>query len=159
MTTETLALDFTDLAPAEIPVNNLLGKNYVLKEANGLAATKFRSMQVDATKMGPDGRPSGFSGEIVQAEIYLVGMCLFEKVGDVVKAQPVGSGTINTFPNQVVKQLVTVCRKISKLDNADTEEEIVDQIDKLNDQLKNMRSSKSEGSAGNSRDATTDGSD
>lgn len=160
MSTEELAIDFSDLSPVEIPVQNLGGKDYVLREAAGGAAAKYKAMQVDATKVGPDGKPSGFSGDMVEAGYVLVGMCLFEKVNGVIRATPVGTGTVKLLPERAVKRLIDTCRRISGLDNvADTEAELVAQINTLQEQLANLREAKTtEGNVPSPAD-TTDGSD
>ena len=86
---------------------------YTLKEASIGAATKYRNALLDCATIGPDGKPSKFSG-MADVEPLLVSLCLFDSEGS-----PVPLDAINRWPSRIVKQLFDRVKDISDLDETE----------------------------------------
>lgn len=113
----TSAIDFGDLTPITIPVTNLFGKNYVLKEASAEAAVKYRNILARAARMTPDGKAM-MMDNFAQAETALVSMCLFEEYEDPKtgkKERPVPEQIISKWPSRIQKALYARIVEISDL--------------------------------------------
>lgn len=135
------ALDFDDFTLQEEPVK-LFGKNYVLREATGAAACKWRNDIFKSTKLGPDGKPVSVDG-LADSEPNLVSLCLFERYDDgrgQTRERNVPLATIRGWPQRVVKRLFERAKDMSELGMEDQERG-------------------GGGPAKNGRSATTDGSE
>lgn len=113
------ALDFNDLSPIEVPVS-IDGRSYILREATGDAACRYRNALLACTQLGPEGKPSSVKG-MADAEPLLVSLCLFDDAG-----KPVSGPTIRKWPARVLKALFDKATEISQLgeeedDNDDKE--------------------------------------
>lgn len=114
MTTQNLAypgmtdaMVFEDVAPLTVPVT--IGKDeYVLKEASGDAACRWRNAQLRAARM-VEGKITGV-GDIADTEPLLVSLCLFTREG-----KPVPLATVRAWPNRVQKALFERAKAISHL--------------------------------------------
>ncbi len=131
----TSEMNFDDLTLIEVPVK-IQGKKYVLREASGDAACKWRNMLLKSTKLGPDGRPTSIDG-MADSDPYLVSLCLFEVTDKGDKAVPLH--TIRAWPNRVQKDLCERAKAISCLEEQqDTKEALVEKMDRLKEQLATM---------------------
>lgn len=122
-----VSLDFSLINPVELPV--IVGdKKYILREASGDAACKYRNNLLKSTKMSPDGKVQSVEG-LADIEPFLVSLCLFEvtEKGD----KPVALHTIRSWPNRVQKALFEEAKRISYLDDIETVESLNKQIDEL----------------------------
>lgn len=155
-------IDFGTVGVKEIQITNLLGRDYVLREASGAAAIRYRSQQAEAIRTNEEGTPVGFNRGMIESEATLVGDCLYEvaPVNGVptVKGRPVGAGHVQTFPSHVLKTLYEKCREISNLDPED-EESLAKQMEVLGKRIVEVRKRKAAGDeAKNSPALTTAGS-
>lgn len=109
-----MATDFGDLnfdSIERVQVEVTIGDDrYVLKEATGDAACRYRNSILRATKLGPEGKPSSIDG-IVDSEPLLVSLCLFTAEDN----KPVPLSTVRSWPNRIVKKLYETAEHISEL--------------------------------------------
>ncbi len=163
---DQLEMNF-DLTPITVPVT-IGGKKYVLKEASGDAAVKYRNCLLKATKLGPEGKPSSIDG-MADAEPLLVSLCLFQiatsvnKLGDAVTAElPVPIHVVRGWKNQVQKGLFARIKEISDLDENETKEILEKRLAETQrklDALNGKTDGEEEGNAKNVPSATTVTSD
>jgi len=106
MTTE---LNFDDLTPIEIPVR-IQGKNYVLREASGDAACRYRNAVLACAQLTPEGKAVSVRN-LADVEPLLVSLCLFDEKGN-----PVSVNQVRKWPARVVKALYEKAKEISDLD-------------------------------------------
>lgn len=126
-------LDFNDLSVIELPVK-VTGKNYILKEASGDAACKYRNSMLACTKLGPDGKPVSVNG-IADCEPSLVASCLFE-VTEKNTQVPVPLAMIRSWPDRVQKKLAETVKKVSGMETSEENEETLKkQIGELQEKL------------------------
>lgn len=138
------SLYFDDITSVEVPVS-IGGKKYVLREADGDAACKYRNALLRSTKLGPDGRPSSIDG-MADAEPLLVSLCLFEVYDDKgqEKRRLVLPSTIRSWPARVLKALFKKVRDISDLEERETMEDLEKRIAEDNRKLALLNGSKVE---------------
>ena len=132
-------LDFGELNPAEVDVK-IGGREYVLREASGDAACKYRNALLKATKLGPNGKPQSLDG-VADSEPLLVSLCLFEKYrsGDEIKERPAILPQVRGWPSRVQKTLFDRAKKMSGLDESEkTKEQIQEQIKELRKKLEEL---------------------
>lgn len=158
------ALVFDDLEPICVPVR-VGPKDYILREASGDAACKWRNAITRVTRM-QDGKVSSV-GDIADTEPLLISLCLFEiqrdkdgkpssdpPVAD--PKRPVSEKVIRTWPHRVQRALFDKARAISELEEKETAEDLEKKIADLQEKLAKLR----EGDGPkNGPSATTDGSD
>jgi hypothetical protein len=132
------ALNFDDLSPVEIPVK-LSNKEYVLREASGDAAVKWRNAQVRAARM-VDGKVSGV-GDIADSEPLLVSLCMWEvtTVSGTRREVPVPLHVVRSWPARVVSTLFEKIKEISGLEGTETEETIRKRIAADSRKIREMR--------------------
>lgn len=134
-------MNFDDLQPIEIPVK-FRNRRFMLKEATGDAAVKYRNAMLESTKLGPDGKPVSVKG-MANIEPYLVSLCLIELIADKDgkdRERPVSDTTLRGWPNRVLKPLYDTCKEISALsEEDDTEEAITKKIEDLQKKLAIVR--------------------
>lgn len=114
-----------------IPVT-VQGKEYVLKEATGDAATKYRERILRATVLGPDGKPTKMNG-VASADPYLLSLCLFTKNG-----HPVPESTIRSWSNRVYKALFERLLTISEME---VQQETIEALEEKLTELKRQQES------------------
>ena len=135
-------LNFDDLFPQEVKVK-IGGKPYVLKEASAGAAAQWRNALIGCTQLGPDGKPQSIKG-VGDTEPLLVSLCLFEsgEKGLI----PVPIHIVRGMPARVCKALFEKVKAMSDLDEqgGETEEALVEKMDRLRDQLEKARQGKAE---------------
>lgn len=131
--------DFSDLKIIEVPFKSPDGKRYVLREANGDVAAKYRNTLVKCTKLGPEGRPSGMEG-IGELEPFLVSLCSFTVDEEPTKNnKPVSASIVRAWPSKMVKKLYAKAKEISELGEDDTIESLEKQIADLTKRLAKLR--------------------
>lgn len=124
-------IEFESLDIIEIPVT-LAGQQYVLREADGNAATVYKSAVVRSIRM-VDGKTSGISGELPAADLALLASCLFlvSEKGKV----PVAQKLIASWPGRVSKALAERCKTISELNPVETKESLTKQLEQIKEKL------------------------
>lgn len=112
-------LDFTDLTPIEIIIP-IGPKKYALREASGDAAIRYRNAMLSATKIGPEGKPSGFAG-MADTEPLLVSLCLFgqDPNNSAIYNEPIQQSTVRGWPQRVQKALYKKVKDISDLNEVE----------------------------------------
>ena len=140
-------INFSDLSPISEPVT-LGDKQYTLREANGEAARQFNNARLERIKLGSDGKPQGVKG-MADIESLLVSLCLFDS-----NDKPVPESTVKSWPYRIQKVLYARAKEISRLDETESKEAIISQIEALQAQLKAL-----EEASPNAGVPTTDGSD
>lgn len=132
------SLDFTDLAPIELPVK-IMGRNFLLREASADAAVRYRNCLLRSTRM-VDGKVSGIEG-MADAEPLLVSCCLLELIihsnGETLK-RAVTEGDVRRLPNRITAKLFEAAKRISRLDEDEKPEVIKKQIKALQERLEKM---------------------
>ena len=100
-------------------------KQFVLYEASGDAATKYRNAMVSGMTLGPDGKLQKL-GKVGDLEPLLISLCLFEVEADG-KEKPLHESVIRKFPARVQKALYEEIRTISDLDEHSPERETLEE--------------------------------
>lgn len=141
--------------------------NYVLREASGLAARKYRQACVTGTEMvideAKDTRTVRNLQDSLNVEAFLVSLCLFRVDGN--KMSPVSITTIEGWPSRVQKKLFDKAKEISDLTENLTLAQLYKQRDKLLNKIDRMEKENSsnghvdvDAPEKNSLTATEDGS-
>ena len=109
------SFDFSDYQLVTIPVR--IGDTaYILRQASGDAAVKYRDRVMSCTTFGKDGAATGVKG-IAGVEPYLVSLCLFEVSEG--KEKAVLEQTVRSWPNPLMKKLYDKARAISGMEEVD----------------------------------------
>lgn len=119
-------LNFDDLALIEVPVS-IGDKRYLLREASGNVACKYRNALLNCTVLGPEGKPQTVRN-MADVEPLLVSLCLFqllEQPDGTVKERPAQLADVRGWPNRIVKALFERAKEISELDEEEEEQESV----------------------------------
>ena len=136
-----------DLAPIEIPVT-ILKKKFILREASGDAACKYRNLQLRSTKMTGSSDNKGLQitsiDGIADAEPLLVSMCLFAVSDEgVVSPKSVSEQFVRTLPSKYVTKLFEKVQEISGLkEELETEEVLNQQILDASSKLDKLKQGK-----------------
>lgn len=147
-------LDFNDLSVVEIKIP-ISGESYVLREASGDAACKYRNSMLACTQLGPEGKPSSVRG-MADCEPLLVSMCLF-KVDEKGNMIPVPIVKVRSWPDRVQKKLAETIKKISNMENdTETVETLEAQIVELEKKIEKLKSK--DAALKNEQASTEDGS-
>jgi len=127
---ETESLSF-DLSLIEIPVT--IGERaYILREASGDAACKYRNALLSCTDLDPNtGKPVRITG-MANVEPLLVSLCLFYE--DTGASVPLG--VIKSWPSRILKSLFEKTKDISDLGEETDEEELEKAIKLVEDSKK-----------------------
>lgn len=143
---------FEDVMPIEVPVN-IAGQAYVLREASGDAACRYRNARSNCTKF-VNGEFAGVDGPIADADPRLVSDCLFKVVtmadGKIVYSK-VEEKVVRSWPDRIQKALALQIKEVSRIDDVDEET-----IEKLEERLNRMKALR--GEPKNSPSGTADGS-
>lgn len=150
-------MNFDDIALIEIPVK-IGDKKYVLREATGEAAAKYKNAQMACAKFNSEGKPSGV-GNMADTELLLVHLCLFE-------TDPQGQATlinvplprVRSWPVRITRALFEKAQQISQLEMKETKETLTEKIGRLREQLDKVEAGTEEDHAKNSPETTTAGS-
>jgi hypothetical protein len=102
-----------DDAPVEVDVT-IGGRPYVLQEASGDAACKYRNALMNCTKLGPNGKAQSMHNA-ADVEPLLISMCLFRVNPEKPDGQhpPVPLKIIRSWPNRIQKGLFNRIKAIS----------------------------------------------
>lgn len=110
-------LNFDDISLKEIPVS-IERKKYVLREATGDTACRYRNAVLHCTELGPEGSPATIKG-LADVEPFLVSLCLFETClderGNPTSERSVPVSVIRKWPSRVQKALFERAKEISEL--------------------------------------------
>lgn len=87
------------------------GKQYMLVQADGDKANKWRNAVLDCMVLGPDGTPRG-SKNLANTESMLVALCLQDESGNLVDLK-----VVRSWPHTVVTALAREAKRISGLDD------------------------------------------
>lgn len=115
-------------------------KEYLLREASGEAATKWREVVMSATRFNKDGKPSGVQG-LSESEPLLVSLCVFPRdAKGGWSDRHITVMEVKSWPARVQKDLFERAKKISHLsEDADTEEAIQKRIAELTERLREIQ--------------------
>jgi hypothetical protein len=156
------SLEFEILEPASVPVKiKEKGKvvNYILKEGSSGDVIKYRDACLGAARFNEQGRPVAVVG-MSEAEPLFLSLCLF-RVGTndkgVERHEKVGIQAIKAWPNPVVNKLFNIAKKISGVDEDDSEETIRNRIKADQEKLDQLL--KKDDPVKNEQENTTDTSD
>lgn len=138
---------FDDLSPIEIPVS-IKNTPYILREAGAGAAVAYENARLKAAKMN-DGKLSGFDG-MFDADLILLSMCLFQVdkgTGQIITDNGVPRSTpvqtIRGWLDRVYKPLLVRLKAISpSLEEKETEETLVKQLENIQQKLDDLRKKK-----------------
>lgn len=123
-------LEFDEFETIQVPVK--IGKNkYWLREADGFAAAKFKGAQASAVRI-EEGKVSGMTGATSQAELELVGDCLFRDKDNT----PVNISIYGKWPHRILKPIIEAAKALSGLETKETKEQLLKQKQKIEDKLK-----------------------
>lgn len=127
-----IVYDSLDLT--KVPVK-LAGEDYLLYEASEGQIVAWRNHHLKSTRM-QDGKVVGMEG-MADSEPLLVSLCLRKvtKAGEV----PVAINVIRNWPGAVVSGLFERAKQISGLNEDESEEGLIKQIDALNKKLEEVR--------------------
>jgi hypothetical protein len=122
-------MDFSSLAPIEIPVKLPNGKDYILREASEADSIVWRDAVLDALKF-VDGKMTG-ARRLTDTEVMLVASCLCEtgsdgslKVTQDGHPVKVPSILVRSLPARIVKALFERAKEISDLNEKPVPETI-----------------------------------
>ena len=132
--------DFSGITRIEIPVTGPNGKKYILKEADGAAAVKYRNAVMDGITLG-EGTGDRITAKKItgqaSVEPLLVSLCLFDAEHD----KPVHISVVQGWPYRVQKKLYDKVKEISELDEEDPNRK-----DKVEEQTGNESTGSQDGS-------------
>jgi hypothetical protein len=111
--------NFDTLAPIEVPVK-IAGRNYVLREATGEAAGKYRAASLRGAEITHDDETGQRTIKRLESaadvEPLLVSLCLFDVTDG---ERTVSIETVKAWPARVQRALFEKAKEISQLDEAD----------------------------------------
>ena len=125
--------NFNDLTPIEVVVP-IDGKSYTLREASGVAATRYANAKLERMTL-KDGKPVSLKG-MADTESLLVSFCLFDAANN-----PVPLATIQAWPNRVGSWLFDEAKKISNIDQEESLADLTKQRDELNEKIAKLQES------------------
>lgn len=112
-----------DISRKEIPYE-IGGKQYVLREASGGAATRYKDAQIQSAKLNSrTGKAEKLTG-LAETEPLLISLCLFEQRGEG-KEILCPLGTIKSWPNRIQRELFEEVKRISDLAEGSTQRELL----------------------------------
>ena len=116
------------------------GRRHVVKEANGGVAKQYKNACMRGTKMD-DGKIVGMEG-LADAEYLLVSLCTFsvDTLGDGSQLErPVPQKVVESWPNHISSKLYTWIKEHSHLHEAENEDQLVREIEKLQERLSKLK--------------------
>lgn len=153
----TEGVDFADLSkPIEVPIKNLFGKDYVLREAGYGAALSYNNSASRVIQIDPEtGKPSAINA-VTDDDAQLVASCLFELKpnGGVTQVPYV---TVKGWKNSVVQRLAKIAKDISEIGGQDTVESLEKEKLEIDKKIERLR--KKEQDLKNESPATAGASD
>jgi hypothetical protein len=101
--------DISDIQPIEIPFE-YNGVKYLLKEANGAAAKRFKNERTNRLKYGPNGKLESLK-DIADLAPMLVTLCVTTE-----KGAAIPQTVIEQWPDKLVQRLFLKAKEISGFD-------------------------------------------
>lgn len=122
-------LVFDEFETLQVPVK--VGNNkYWLREADGFAAARYKGAQASAIRI-EEGKVSGMTGATSQADLELIGDCLFRQKDNT----PVNISIYGKWPHRILKPIIDAAKTLSGLDTKETKEQLLKQEQKIKDKL------------------------
>lgn len=136
-------LDFSTAVVQEFPFEYppKSGNHYILREASGDAAVKWRDEVFKSTIL-TDGKVSGVKN-LASTEPYLVSLCCFKLGPDGTSRIPMTAAMVRDFPAHVLKRLYNKVVHISKLKEEDANT-LDEKIAKAKKELKELEDLKAQ---------------
>jgi hypothetical protein len=107
--------DCTNEKMTEVPVSNLFGKNYVIREAGGGGGSAYKDAQLKGARINDEGRPVGFSN-LAHADLILLSKCMYEVHADG-KRTPVTMDFVeNVLPNRLALKFIKTAKELSGIE-------------------------------------------
>lgn len=100
-------LDFSAIEIREIPVVGPNKEHFVLREANGRAATDHRNAIMSSSEFGPDGKVIAIK-DLASVEAKFIAACLWDD-----KGRNPSPSLIQSWPARVQKQLYEKVKELS----------------------------------------------
>lgn len=145
---DKMVFDDLDLREVEVVIKNV---NYILREADGATAAKYRSAAVQGSRFSQKTKDVLVGPGIGDVELVLLSGCLLFKEN----GRRVPEGTIRAWPSRIITQLFNRAKQISELEeDDDTIESLEAKISELQEKLSRLR----EDALGNAQSSTMDGS-
>ncbi len=147
MTNYLEPMEFDSATLREVPIT-IGEKKYILREANGEAATAWRNAKSEAITLSSKGKPIGAKG-IANSDPAFLSRCLFD-----CENNRISLAEIQGWPDKIQKTLVERLLQISDLSaSEDTVADLKSQRENLDEQIAEL-----EESAKNETDSSGDGS-
>lgn len=127
-------LDFSSLAPVEIPIKAPDGTEYVLVRADGDVTARWEDAQLTSRSFDREGNFLRFNGVHVNTRFLLVAGCLRTKDG-----RSVSEDTVRRWPGTMIQRLYDKAMWISELADDDPKR-LRQRIEQLTEQLKQVES-------------------
>lgn len=133
-----ISFDYGDLSKIEIPVVGPDGKNYILREAMGGAAARYKNARTKCARF-KDGGLSGADGLGNLPEL-LLHLTLFTTKEDGTRnpKDTISKPAVAGWPNRVIEELFTEALKISELDDAESLDDLKKQREELDERIAKM---------------------
>ncbi len=140
-------MEFDSATLREVPIT-IGEKKYILREADGDAATAWRNAKSEAITLSSKGKPIGAKG-IANSDPVLLSRCLFDCENNRIPLKEILS-----WPDKIQKTLVERLLQISEISaSEDTFADLKSQRENLDEQIAEL-----EESAKNETDSSEDGS-
>lgn len=138
--------DFDDLQPVSMPVK-YQNKQLVVREAVGGAVVSYRNAAMRSARM-EDAKVVGING-LADSEPILVAACLFEIHPTVIvngtpMEKPVTVDFVKKMPYRMMKTLYDWIKKVSDIDEGETEETLLKQKTEIDKKLEKLRKNREE---------------
>lgn len=147
--------DFSGLEEVKIPITAPDGRKFILREVFGDGYDAWQNAITDARQYNADGKMSGFKN-LAETDNVLIAKSLVEILPDGTM-QAVGPEVPSNWPQKMRAKVLAKLREVSELDEIDTEEELIKQIEKLQARLAKVRAGKAD-QAKNVQSNSEDGS-
>ncbi len=129
---------FDSPLPVEVPIS-FRGSKYLLVEASGEVACRYRNAILAASKLSRDGKTVSING-LADTQLLLISLCLFE-------AEPrkaVKLDELKKWPAKFLEVLFTRAKAISGIDSKETKEKLLAEKAKLDKKLARLEGNRDE---------------
>ncbi len=96
---------------------SVLGEQYILREANGTASSKYQNKAVEGIRLGSQGKAANLPNNAGNLNAELIASCLFVVPED--SSPPIKKvvlATVYSWPHKTIEKLAKRLRDISDLD-------------------------------------------
>lgn len=144
---DTVDMGSTEILEKRICVN---GKDYVVREADGETASKFRGHQMSHLKLS-EGKAAGIMPGLSDSELFLVSRCLFEVITtDAVQGvgfnrRAVPLAVVKLWPDRVTSKIFEIAQELSEFKKPETIESLNKQIAELQEKRDKLLADKEAG--------------